>query len=63
DKQSILIWKKKTHYNEWEFVYDPLTDMVQIGNNVAGSPLPQTPPGSSPTPPSPQPGPPVNPQN
>jgi len=30
---SILVYKKKSHYNEWEFVYDPLSDMVtQPGN-------------------------------
>jgi type II secretory pathway pseudopilin PulG len=28
--QSILIWKKKNHYNEWEFVYDPLSDQKTI---------------------------------
>ncbi|HUV68941.1 MAG TPA: hypothetical protein VMW15_04710 [Terracidiphilus sp.] len=35
-RQSILIYKKKNHYNEWEFVYDPLSDMQTIpgsGNN------------------------------
>jgi type II secretory pathway pseudopilin PulG len=26
-KQSILVYKKKTHYNEWEFTYSPLSDM------------------------------------
>ena len=32
-KGSILIFKKKQRYNEWEFVYDPLTDMrTQSGN-------------------------------
>ncbi len=32
-KQSILIYKKKGHFNEWEFVYDPLTEMrTQSGN-------------------------------
>lgn len=29
-RQSILIWKKKTRYNEWEFVYDPLSDQRTI---------------------------------
>ena len=24
---SILLYKRKQHYNEWEFVYDPLTDV------------------------------------
>jgi type II secretory pathway pseudopilin PulG len=32
-KSSILIYKKKTHYNEWEFVYDPLSDMKTISGN------------------------------
>ena len=31
--QSILIYKKKNHYNEWEFVYDPLTDMRTVSGN------------------------------
>jgi type II secretory pathway pseudopilin PulG len=26
NKASILVYKTKTHYNEWEFVYDPMTD-------------------------------------
>ena len=26
-RQSILVYKKKNHYNEWEFTYDPLSDM------------------------------------
>lgn len=33
-KQSILVYKKKNHYNDWEFFYDPLADqmMMQGGN-------------------------------
>jgi type II secretory pathway pseudopilin PulG len=33
-KQSILVYKKKNHYNEWEFFYDPLAEqmMLQGGN-------------------------------
>ena len=33
-KQSILFYKKKNHYNEWEFLYDPIADqmMMQGGN-------------------------------
>lgn len=33
-KQSILVLHKKNHYNEWEFVYDPLAEqmMMQGGN-------------------------------
>lgn len=32
-RASILVYKKKTHYNEWEFVYDPLTDMKTVSGN------------------------------
>jgi type II secretory pathway pseudopilin PulG len=53
-KKSLIVWKKKDHYNEWEFVYDPLSDMQTISNN-SGTGL-QTPDGSSATPPSPAPG-------
>ncbi|HEY1805032.1 MAG TPA: type II secretion system protein [Terracidiphilus sp.] len=35
-KQSILIYKKKQHYNEWEFTYDPLSDMKTIGGGNTG---------------------------
>ena len=36
-KQSIRIFKKKNHYNEWEFTYDPISDAQTIsGGNVAG---------------------------
>jgi type II secretory pathway pseudopilin PulG len=31
-KQSILIYKKKDHYDEWEFTYDPITDRKMVGN-------------------------------
>lgn len=34
-KQSILIYKKKDHYNEWEFTYDPTMDMkTMVGGNT-----------------------------
>jgi type II secretory pathway pseudopilin PulG len=33
-RQSILLYKKKNHYNEWEFVYDPLADQVTISGNT-----------------------------
>jgi len=36
DKQSILVYKKKNHYNEWEFTYDPLSDMQQMGGGNTG---------------------------
>lgn len=50
-KASILIFKKKQRYNEWEFVYDPVTDTrTQAGNTGAiGQPASSTttPVGSS----------------
>jgi type II secretory pathway pseudopilin PulG len=49
-KQSILVYKKKNHYNEWEFVYDPIADqmMMQGGNTgTIGTPAGSM-PGSSP---------------
>lgn len=56
-KQSILVLKKKNHYNEWEFVYDPLSEMGMMGANNGLVPGSGTPPGgTSPTPPSPVPG-------
>jgi len=27
DKQSIIVYKKMNHYNQWEFTYSPLSDM------------------------------------
>ena len=33
-RESILIYKKKNHYNEWEFVYDPLTEMRTVSGNT-----------------------------
>ena len=47
-KQSILVYKKKSHYNEWEFVYDPLADMMTIpgGGNAPGVPLQPGAPGA-----------------
>lgn len=30
-KQSILVFKKKYHYNEWEFTYDPAMDRMTSG--------------------------------
>jgi type II secretory pathway pseudopilin PulG len=35
-KQSILVYKKKNHYNEWEFTYDPLSDLKTIGGGSTG---------------------------
>lgn len=40
-KQSILTYKKKNHYNEWEFTYSPLMDQQMMGGgNAGGSGLP-----------------------
>jgi type II secretory pathway pseudopilin PulG len=44
-KQSILVYKKKNHYNEWEFVYDPIAEqMMQQGGNTGtiGNPASST---------------------
>jgi hypothetical protein len=36
-KKTILLYKKKNHFNEWEFVYDPAQDqMLQIGGGSNG---------------------------
>jgi type II secretory pathway pseudopilin PulG len=55
-KQSILVYKKKNHYNEWEFTYDPLSDMKTIGGGNTGlggqsttNPANSTGAGTSPT--------------
>ncbi len=36
-KQSILVHKKKNHYNEWEFTYDPISDMKTMGGGNTGA--------------------------
>jgi type II secretory pathway pseudopilin PulG len=36
-KQSILMLKKKNHYNEWEFTYSPLQEMQQQAGGNAGT--------------------------
>jgi type II secretory pathway pseudopilin PulG len=33
-RQSIMVYKKKNHYNEWEFVYDPLAEQMMQGGNT-----------------------------
>jgi type II secretory pathway pseudopilin PulG len=33
-KQSILVYKKKNHYNEWEFTYDPLQERKVISSST-----------------------------
>ncbi|SRR6266568_232244 len=36
-KQSILVYKKKNHYNEWEFLYSPLADRQTVGGGNTGA--------------------------
>jgi type II secretory pathway pseudopilin PulG len=39
-KKSLMVYKKKEHYNEWEFVYDPIAEqqmMMGAGNSGLGS--------------------------
>ena len=38
-KASILVYKKKKKYNEWEFVYDPLADMFGGGGMPGTTPV------------------------
>jgi type II secretory pathway pseudopilin PulG len=37
EKQSILVYKKKNHYNEWEFLYSPLSDQATVQSSNAGT--------------------------
>ncbi|MGA2207346.1 MAG: hypothetical protein ABSG10_11520 [Terracidiphilus sp.] len=47
-KQSILVYKKKNHYNEWEFTYDPISEMKgRSGSHMGATGQPA---GSSSTP-------------
>jgi type II secretory pathway pseudopilin PulG len=36
-KQSILVYKKKNHYNEWEFLYSPLAERQQLTGGNTGT--------------------------
>ena len=36
-RQSILVYKKKNHYNEWEFLYSPMMDRQQMGGGNTGA--------------------------
>jgi type II secretory pathway pseudopilin PulG len=44
-KKSIMVYKKKDHYNEWEFVYDPIAEqmMVNGGGGANNTGLQQNP--------------------
>ena len=37
DKKSILVFKKKDHYNQWEFTYSPMMDMQTVGGGNTGT--------------------------
>jgi len=52
-KESILVHKKKNHYNEWEFLYAPMADQG-VNNNipVIQPPLQGGAPGAPPQAPS-----------
>lgn len=59
-KQSILVYKKKDHYNEWEFTYTPLSEMGMLNNMPQQPLLPGQAPGTvnpAPTTPTPTPSP------
>jgi type II secretory pathway pseudopilin PulG len=53
-KQSILVYKKKNHYNEWEFVYDPLSEQMVISSSTGaiGQPIGTTPNPTTPSTPT-----------
>jgi type II secretory pathway pseudopilin PulG len=38
-KATILEYKKKKHFNEWEFTYDPQSEQRQIGGGSVGQPM------------------------
>jgi type II secretory pathway pseudopilin PulG len=35
-RKSILIYKTKDHYNEWEFVYDPISEQMMMNGGSTG---------------------------
>ncbi len=41
-KQSILVYKKKNHYNEWEFLYSPMSDQMILGGGSTNLNQPST---------------------
>ncbi len=36
-KQSLYVYKKKNHYNEWEFLYSPLMDQQTMAGGNTGT--------------------------
>ena len=61
EKESIFVYKKKNHYNEWEFLYSPQSDMGMMGMMPPAGIQPSTPgvgaPGTTFTPPGATPAP------
>ena len=39
EKKSILVYKKKDHYIEWEFTYDPISDQQTMGGANPANPM------------------------
>jgi hypothetical protein len=50
-KQSIMIYKTKNRYNEWEFVYDPIVEQMMLtgGGPTGPTTTPTTPTTTTPT--------------
>ena len=46
-KATILEYKKKKHFNEWEFVYDPMQDQMMLSNNTGAVGQPMSGAGNS----------------
>ena len=36
-KKSVIVWRKKDHYKDWEFTYDPLVDQMIMTPGNAGT--------------------------
>ena len=45
-KQSILVYKTKNHYNQWEFTYSPHQEMMQMSGNTGALGVPTSNPGN-----------------
>ena len=57
-KHSILVYKKKDHYIDWEFTYTPLSENGMLGNLPPQQLMPGQAPGTvNPSPPPPPPTP------
>lgn len=49
-KPSMIAIHQKTHYNEWEFLYDPRVEQQQISNSLAGGAAATAQPGTGTSP-------------